>query len=101
MRANGFPHAERRVVNHGGNDIGDILGAPGLTIEVKDHATLRWPLWLKQLAAEKARAGSDHAVLVAKQRGKGNAGEWYAMMPFDDWLRLARAAGFGDEPSTE
>ena len=37
LRANGFPHAERRAL-HGAHDKGDITGIPGLVIEAKHAA---------------------------------------------------------------
>ena len=66
----------------------DILTDCPLSIEVKDHATMKLAEWLDQ-AARQARPGAP-GVVLHKRRGKGNPGDWYATMRAADLLDLVR-----------
>ena len=90
---NGFPHAERRALA-GQADLGDILTGPSLVWECKNHKTLKFSEWLEETETERQNANADYGVLVAKRRGKGNAGEQYAVMRVADIVRLLKQAGY-------
>jgi Holliday junction resolvase len=60
LRANGFPHVERRAMA-GTRDTGDIAGLPGWVIEVKNTKTLK----LGEFVAE-AEKEAKNAALQAK-----------------------------------
>lgn len=94
LRSNGFPRTERTRAGYT-RDAGDLHPCQGLTVQVKDRAAYAWPEWLRQLRAQRAEAKADHAVLVLKRRGLGDAGEWLAVMPLSEMTRLLKAAGYG------
>lgn len=90
LRENGYPYAERRRAG-ASKDTGDIVGvSPGLILEVKNHARLAIPEWLRQLDDERdvfdppAWAGT----LVIKPRGVTDVGEWWSVMRFRHFLEL-------------
>ena len=115
LQENGFGTAERRAL-HGTYDLGDITGIPGVVIEVKSgHAAETASdglinAWLAETETERKNAKADVGVLVVKRKGKGNAGDWWAILRFydwgrpypvrillKDWVHNARAQGYGDE----
>ena len=78
LRANGHPEARR---HHGadGRAPGDIMGVPGVCIEVKDRASSSYGVWREQLLAE---TPNGHVpVLVRRTRGVTDVGQWDAEMP--------------------
>ena len=93
LQENGFIYAERRAL-HGTVDKGDITGCGPIVFEVKDHAKLTLSEWIKELEVEITNAKASTGSVVAKRRGKGNAGEWYAIMPFARLVALLKEAGY-------
>ena len=89
LQANGFPHAERRVMG-GANDRGDVAGIPGLVIEVKNQAKMTLAEWVDEAERESV-SHEDFGVVWHKRRGKGSAGEWYVTM--DGWTFLELLKG--------
>ena len=88
LKANGFPHAERRKTE-GAKDRGDIAGIPGFVIEAKNEKTLNLPGALKELLAEKHNADVELGACFVKQRGKGVA-QGYFVLSIEDgvaWMR--------------
>jgi hypothetical protein len=75
LRNNGYPKARR---HHGadGRAPGDIMGVPGVTIEVKDRAQSAWPTWRQQLLTE--CPPGDVPILVRRVRGVTDVGQWTA-----------------------
>ena len=116
LQANGFGTAERRAL-HGTYDLGDITGIPGVVIEVKSgHAAETASdglinAWLAETETERRNADADIGVLVVKRKGKGSAGDWWAIewdercahskyparYLFKDYVRILREDGYGDE----
>jgi len=88
-----FPYAERRAL-HGTNDKGDITGMGPVVVEVKDHKTLKFSEWLKELADEIANAQADTGAVIAKKKGTTNVADWYAVMPVHVWVSLLKEAGY-------
>lgn len=84
---NGFPDVERRALQ-GAKDKGDIAGIPQTVIEVKAAKRLELAEWIKELEEEVKNANAKNGVLVVKRPRKGDAGDWYAVMPFSEWVRL-------------
>lgn len=91
--ANGWPHAERRILK-GALDEGDVTGTPGICWEVKggkaawyasDHQI---DLWMAETEAERVNARADIGVLVVQRKGigAGNAHRWWAAIPADRLL---------------
>jgi hypothetical protein len=88
-----YPYAERRVL-HGSNDKGDInCGAP-LVFECKAAKRFELSAWLKETEQERINADADFGVLVVKRQGHGTAQEQYAVMRFEDMVRLLKQAGY-------
>lgn len=76
LRARGYPdaHTTRSALGHDGTHTpGDVVGIPGLVIEVKDHARPCWPQWIRQVRHE---AGDRPWVIIRKRRGCSDPGQW-------------------------
>lgn len=89
LRNNGFPYCERRL-SGALDDRGDIIGIPGLVIEVKDRATHTFPAYVRQLEEEVANVGCPSGVVIAKRAGSLDVGSWYLATRVDwalEWLR--------------
>jgi hypothetical protein len=96
-RRAGFPWAERTRAGYE-RDHGDVHLDPvtrALIVQAKNVARPAWSEWLAGLAAQVGHAGATFGVLVVKRRGIAEPGRQLAVMELDDWLRLARAAGYG------
>ncbi len=88
MAENGWPHAETAGSGRSGPD---ILGTPGLSIEVKARAELSPLAWLRQ-----ADQQPGLPLVVFRPNGVGeNAGQYLTLMRLNDQLPLLRAAGYG------
>jgi len=119
LQENGFGTAERRAL-HGTYDLGDITGTPGICWEVKSgHAAETASdglinAWLAETETERKNAKADIGVLVVKRKGKGAAGDWWAIdrcryggllgsyvypvrYLLKDYVRNLRLDGYGDE----
>lgn len=77
--------AARRNFMSGGQGGGDILGVPGVHIEVKRQERCSIWEWIKQATAD-ARP-TDTPVVAFRRNGDG----WYAALPLDDLLALIAA----------
>lgn len=93
LQEHGFPYAERRAL-HGNLDKGDITGCGPIVFEVKDHAKITIPAWLKELEEEVTNAKAEAGAVVAKKRGTLKVGEWYAIMPVSALIKLLKEAGY-------
>ena len=88
LKANGFPHAERRALR-GREDAGDITGTPGVCWEVKggdmarDASDTNVLDWLCDTERERRAARADVGVLVLQRRavGPANAHRWWTIVP--------------------
>ena len=86
LKTHVWPYAERRG---GGFASADIIGTPGVSIEIKNQQTISLPGWFRQ-AEEQAAAGPDGTVplLVIKRKGHADVGESYAVMRLADLAPL-------------
>lgn len=84
LRANGW-HAITTRAASGMQKGDDLQTNTGVSWEVKDHSRMELAAWLDQA---RSNAGDKPAVVIAKRRGKGSPGEWYAVMSGSDLLRL-------------
>ena len=75
---NGYPLAHRSRAGWS-DDVGDVLGVPGLVIEVKHAKTMRLGPWLDELDVEKVNAGCRSGVLIVRRPGWPDPGEWFAV----------------------
>lgn len=92
LKQAGWPWAESAGAGRPGQD---ILGTPGLSIEVKARRELRLPQWLRQ--ARKS-AGASLPIVIHRPDGMGekSVDDWPATMRFADLRQLLREAGYGD-----
>lgn len=85
-RAHGFTAARRNFMS-GGQGGGDVIGVPGVHLEVKRQETCSIWKWLLQAGAE--APPTDTPVVAFRRNGDG----WYAALPLDDLLALIAAGG--------
>ena len=83
FREYGFTDAKRGQQYHGGPDSPDVVGVPGLHIEVK--RTERLNLY-DALAQAKRDAGEELPVVIHRK----NDSEWVVILSFDDFMKLYR-----------
>lgn len=88
----GFPFADSVWGSQPGRD---IVGTPGIAIEVKARRDLDLTGWMKQATKN---AKDDLPVLVVRPDGYGESriGEWSAVLRVADLVALLRSAGYGD-----
>ena len=91
MKANGWPHAERHA-QHGSKDVGDV-NIPGVVVECKAEARFDLAGWIAELEHEMFNADTDDGVVVVKRKATTDPGEFYALMTFGMWCKLAKEAG--------
>jgi len=82
-----FPYADRRLAG-ATLDKGDVSGIPGVTIEIKNHATMKLSEWVKELETEMKNDGAWTGVVIHKKKGTTDVGQWYATMPASVWVDL-------------
>jgi len=91
LQAEGWSHAERRIM-HGGKDKGDILIGRDFVLEVKNHKSYAWAEWMKETETERFNAAATFGVLIVKPRGVGETrvGEWWACIPLKQMNMLLK-----------
>lgn len=93
----GWPYCTDQGAGRQGSD---LLGVPGLAVEIKARRGLDLPAWLRQATREKGLP-----IVVHRPDGFGPASIelWPATMPLGEFVRLLRQAGYGDpeiDPTT-
>lgn len=95
LQSEGFEDA-KRIALAGSFDKGDV--ETGKVIwEVKNQRSYSIPAWLKETMTEKENAKADFGVLTVKPNGigLGNTGQWWAIVPMSEMVRLLHLAGYG------
>lgn len=89
LRANGWPHAERRT-QKGALDRGDVTGTPGLVFEVKDCKSWDLAGWLRETEFERMNDSANYGILIMKppRVGLSTPGRWAAAMYYRDLYHL-------------
>jgi hypothetical protein len=85
LRAHGFIGAERRALA-GSADLGDVVGIPGVVVEVKGGkaaevaSDAQITAWMAETELERRHAKAEVGLLVRKRKavGAANAGQWHA-----------------------
>lgn len=92
FRGRGWPHAESAGAGRPGVD---VLGLPGLSVEVKARRDFSPLAWIRQ-----ARLQPGVPIVVHRPDGMGPATveDWPVTMRLADLTELLRAAGYGDQP---
>jgi hypothetical protein len=93
LRSRGWPFAEDAGSGRPG---ADVLGVPGLAIEVKARRDLSLPKWLRQAST---RNGLPIVVHRPDGFGPGSIDDWPATLRLTDLVWLLREAGFGNGPT--
>ena len=92
LEENGFPFAESTGAGRAGTD---VTGTPGIDWEVKARRGLVISQLMKQLN-DRAEVGSlGIGVIRPDGMGEASVGRWPVVLCFDDFIALARAAGYG------
>ncbi len=73
LQQHGLPDAERAFGAGRPEDIGDIVGVPGICIEAKACRALDLAGWCDEAEQERQNAKQPYGVVVVKRRGKGAA----------------------------
>lgn len=82
LREHGFMDAQRGRQYHGGPDSPDVLGVPGLHIEVKRTETLRLYNALEQ--AQRDASGIEFPVVMHRR----NARKWVCILDAEDFFEI-------------
>lgn len=99
LTAEGFPHVERRAFK-GTADRGDIAGIPGVVIEAKNCRETKLAAWVDEAGIEQANDGADFSAVWHHRRGKASPADGFVTMTGATFVRLLRAAGYGDPLSS-
>lgn len=93
LAQNGFPYAESTGAGRSGTD---VTGTVGIDWEVKARKDFNPSAVIKQL--KERSNGKDLQVAVLRLNGQGEAsiGEWVTILRVEDFVKLIRAAGYGD-----
>jgi hypothetical protein len=91
LREHGFPDAERAYGAGRPEDVGDIAGIPGVTVECKATKSIDLAGFVDEAEHERLNARQPVAVVVVKRRGKSTA-QAYVVMDLVTFARLAAVA---------
>jgi hypothetical protein len=91
LKDNGWPYATDAGAGRSGND---ILGVPGLGIEVKARKDFSPQAWLRQ--AETGGTGLPMCVHRPYGMGPASVAGWPVTLRLADLVSILRDAGFGD-----
>lgn len=94
FKNHGWAHAESTGSGRSGTD---VLGTPGLSIEVKARRAFNPLAWLKQAKGETFENNAlPFVVFRCDGQGEAAVGEWGVLMRLDDMTTLLHEAGYGD-----
>src|ERR1700691_2287240 len=85
LRERGFPHARRGQQFSGRGDSPDVVGVPGVHVEVKRVEKGNLYDWMAQ-AKRDAKAGNIPVVMHRRSRQ-----DWVAILPLYQFLKMVRA----------
>ena len=93
FRDSGFPFAESAGAGRSGSD---VIGVPGLKIEVKARRAFSPLAWLKQ-AKDAPGEGLPFVVFRCDGQGEANVGQWGVLVTLDEFTDLLKQAGYFPE----
>jgi hypothetical protein len=87
LAGHGFPYCERHYGAGRPDDVGDIDGIPGWTLEVKNHRAMDLAGWCDEAEAERVNGRQRFAAVVSKRRSKP-VDDSYVVMSLSTFARL-------------
>ena len=87
LKANGHPYAERHYGAGRPDDVGDIDGIVGWTVECKAHKALALAEWADEAECERQHGRQRFAAVIAKRRCKPVA-QSYVVMSLETFAEL-------------
>lgn len=73
----GLGYDVQRALKGSNRDCGDIVGIPGVVIQVKNQKVMQLGVWMNDVRQQMANANARFGILVVKRRGKSNPKDWY------------------------
>jgi len=87
LRANGFPYAERSYGAGRPDDVGDVDGVVGWTLECKAHRTIDLAGFIDEAERERANARQPFAAAIVKRKNKPVSSS-YVVMSLETFAEL-------------
>ena len=87
LQAHGFPDAERAYGAGRPEDVGDIAGVPGVTVECKATKSIDLAGFVDEAERERLNARQPYGVAVVKRRGR-SAADSYVVCNLATFARL-------------
>jgi len=87
LQAHGHPYAERHYGSGRPDDVGDIDGVVGWTLELKNHKAMDLAGWADEAERERVNGRQSFAAVIAKRRNRPS-GDAYVVMSLDTLARL-------------
>jgi hypothetical protein len=94
-RLDGWPYCEDAGAGRNGCD---LLGTPGLAVEIKARRDFDPLAWMRQAAKEQ---GLPLVIMRPDGAGPATVDDWPAFLRHADLRRLLRAAGYGNPLRTQ
>ena len=88
LQEHGFADAERAYGAGRPEDIGDVVGVPGVTVECKAARSIDLAAFVDEAERERLNARQPYGVAVVKRRGK-STGQSYVVLSLEAFTRLA------------
>lgn len=79
LRDHGHPFAERHYGAGRPEDVGDIDGIPGWTLELKNYKAMHLAEWADEAECERVHGRQSFAAVIAKRRSKPIAAAYVVM----------------------
>jgi Holliday junction resolvase len=87
LKSAGFPFAERHYGAGRPDDVGDVDGIVGWTVECKAHKALALAVWTDEAERERVNGRQPYAAVVAKRRNRPTA-DAYVVIPLSTFAAL-------------
>jgi Holliday junction resolvase len=87
LQEHGFPDAERAYGVGRPEDVGDVVGVPGITIECKATKSIDLARFVDEAESERLNARQPFGVAIVKRRNKPTSAA-YVVMALESFVRL-------------
>jgi hypothetical protein len=92
LRDHGHPYCERHYGAGRPEDVGDVDGIPGWTLEVKNHRAIDLAGWSDEAESERQHGRQRFAAVVAKRRNR-STGDAYVIVSLSTFADLLADEG--------